>query len=79
MASKPHRRRRDQEDDEEDGTDADDDGEEEEADDEAGLTGHSASSRRMQGKISDQEKELLAEKPWALRGEVHSHDRPQNR
>lgn len=84
MASKQNRRRRDddeedqEDDEEEDGSDEEED-EEEEEDDETGLTGHGARSRRMKGKISDQEKELLAEKPWALRGEVHSHDRPQNR
>lgn len=54
-------------------------GEEEEEEDEEGLTAHGEQSRRMKGKITDQERELLAEKPWALRGEVHSHDRPQNR
>lgn len=85
MASKQNRRRRDDEDDEEeeedegssDGSDEEDDDEDD--DDETGLTGHGARSRHMKGKISDQEKELLAEKPWALRGEIHSHDRPQNR
>lgn len=51
----------------------------EDDDEDAGLTPHGVHARGMNGKISDQEKELLAEKPWALRGEVHSHDRPQNR
>ncbi|CAM9199068.1 unnamed protein product [Laminaria digitata] len=86
MAPKPNRRRRDEEqeeeedkdEEEEEDEDEEEDDEEEEDDDETRLTGHSARSKRMKGKISDQEKELLAEKPWALRGEVHSHDRPQN-
>lgn len=59
------------------GEEDDDDGSDDQ--DEGELTGHGVHSRRMKGKISDQERELLAEKPWALRGEVHSHDRPQNR
>ncbi|CAN0390344.1 unnamed protein product [Ectocarpus sp. 12 AP-2014] len=74
---------------ESDGDDVDDEGdehasndegeEEEEEEEEAGvLSAHVHHSRRMKSKISDQERELLAEKPWALRGEVHSHDRPQN-
>lgn len=82
--------RRQQEEEEEDG-DAESEGDEEEDEDEeegdeeeeeegAGvLSAHVERSRRMKSKISDQERELLAEKPWALRGEVHSHDRPQNR
>ncbi|CAB1113499.1 unnamed protein product [Ectocarpus sp. CCAP 1310/34] len=64
-------------DDEEDEDASNDEGEEEK--EEAGvLSAHVQHSRRMKSKISDQERELLAEKPWALRGEVHSHDRPQN-
>ncbi|CAN0513326.1 unnamed protein product, partial [Ectocarpus sp. 12 AP-2014] len=71
---------------ESDGDDVDDEGDEdasndegEEEEEEAGvLSAHVQHSRRMKSKISDQERELLAEKPWALRGEVHSHDRPQN-
>ena len=61
------------------GDEDDDDEEEEEEEDGANMTAHTEHSRRMKGKITDQERELLAEKPWALRGEVHSHDRPQNR
>lgn len=66
-----------QEEQEEDEEDEDEDEEDEEEDEDE--TEHGAQSRRMKGRISDQERELLAEKPWALRGEVHSHDRPQNR
>lgn len=65
------------EEEEEDSSEEED--EEEEEGDGANLTAHTENSRRMKGKITDQERELLAEKPWALRGEVHSHDRPQNR
>lgn len=65
------------EDEEEDGSSEGE--EEEEEEDGANLTAHTEHSKRMKGKITDQERELLAEKPWALRGEVHSHDRPQNR
>ncbi|CAM9426697.1 unnamed protein product [Ectocarpus sp. 6 AP-2014] len=67
-------------DDGEDGDASNDEGdEEEEEEEETGvLSAHVQHSRRMKSKISDQERELLAEKPWALRGEVHSHDRPQN-
>lgn len=43
------------------------------------LKGHAGHVLRMNGKITDLERELMAEKPWALRGEVHSTDRPQNR
>lgn len=43
------------------------------------LTGHAAHSKRMKGKIDSQERELMAEKPWSLRGEVKSSDRPENR
>ena len=67
------------EEEEDSGDEDDDDDEEEEEEDGANLTAHTEHSRRMKGKITDQERELLAEKPWALRGEVHSHDRPQNR
>ncbi|CBJ31506.1 conserved unknown protein [Ectocarpus siliculosus] len=65
-------------DDGEDGDASDDEGEEEEEEETGVLSAHVQHSRRMKSKISDQERELLAEKPWALRGEVHSHDRPQN-
>lgn len=61
------------------GDEDEDENEDEDDEDEDDLTGHGVHLKRMKGKISDQEKELLAEKPWALRGEVHSHDRPQNR
>ncbi|CAN0468834.1 unnamed protein product, partial [Ectocarpus sp. 8 AP-2014] len=67
----------DDDDDEEDEDSSNDEGEEEEEESGA-LSEHVQHSRRMKSKISDQERELLAEKPWALRGEVHSHDRPQN-
>lgn len=68
------------EEEEEDGSEDDQEEEEEEGEEEnEELTGHGAQSRRMRGNISDHERDLLAEKPWALRGEVHSHDRPQNR
>lgn len=43
------------------------------------VTAHAAHSKRMKGKINEQERELIAEKPWALRGEVHSTHRPENR
>eukprot|EP00904_Undaria_pinnatifida_P004878 jgi/Undpi1/151/HiC_scaffold_1.g00148.m1 len=77
--SKSTRHRVQEEDDGEEYNDQEkDEQQDEDEDDETGLTGHGARSKRMKGKISDQEKELLAEKPWALRGEVHSHDRPQN-
>ena len=64
---------------EEDSSEGEDEQEEEEDEDGGTLTAHTEHSRRMKSKITDQERELLAEKPWALRGEVHSHDRPQNR
>lgn len=82
------------EEEEEDALNSMDDGEDEDADvardggeedasenssDDESLTGHAAYSKRMKGRINDQEKELLAEKPWALRGEIHSNDRPENR
>lgn len=58
-----------------DGSKADsEDGSEDDA-----LTRHAAHSKRMKGKINEQERELMAEKPWALRGEVQSSDRPENR
>lgn len=81
-ASKKKSLRRQQEDAEsEDSGEEEDSGEgdDEEEEDVRNLTAHTERSRRMKGKITDQERELLAEKPWALRGEVHSHDRPQNR
>lgn len=43
------------------------------------VSAHGERSRRIKANISLQEEELLSEKPWALRGEVHSHDRPENR
>ena len=57
----------------------DDDEEEQNEDDGKMLTAHGEHSRRMKGSISFNEHELLAEKPWALRGEIKSQDRPQNR
>lgn len=49
---------------------------------EAGENSQSAHTlvvRRLKGKISDQEQELVSEKPWTLLGEVHAGDRPENR
>lgn len=57
---------------------AEEDASEKSSEDES-LTGHAAYSKQMKGRITEQERELLAEKPWALRGEIQSNDRPENR
>lgn len=51
----------------------------ERSEDEQQQTTHAIVAKRMKSRITDQEQELVAEKPWALRGEVHSGNRPQNR
>lgn len=53
--------------------------EEDDEEEENEMSAHGERSRRIKANISLQEEELLSEKPWALRGEVHSHDRPENR
>lgn len=53
--------------------------EEKDEEEENEVSAHGERSRRMKANISFHEEELLSEKPWALRGEVHSHDRPENR
>lgn len=45
----------------------------------AALTQHGAHASKMKGRIADAEQDLLAEKPWMMRGEVHGKERPENR
>ncbi|CAM9269203.1 unnamed protein product [Choristocarpus tenellus] len=52
--------------------------EEEEEREEEELTLHAEKARKMKLKVSELERELLAEKPWALKGEIRAKDRPEN-
>ncbi|CAM9747052.1 unnamed protein product, partial [Chrysoparadoxa australica] len=58
----------------------DKEGSEEEEDEDEGATSFQLQQRKLRASISEQEAELLAERPWHLQGTLHTYagDRPEN-